>query len=165
MSYFTSGVWWAWTERYLVYMIALPIKKSVWQQGKVMKIFKLLENFIKFQKHFFFLLILSCTPAASPIGGRANCHLLLAIHWLWIRTSYDPTSNNSNYPFNWVCRKLKFWAYNSYMFIIELFKQENVHIFIFLAVLWYFIYASPIGGCSCIDQLCRFDWLYIVHPR
>lgn len=29
------------------------------------------------------------------------------------------------------------------LFINEIFKQENVHIFIFLAILWYFIYARP----------------------
>lgn len=44
---------------------------------------------------------------------------------------------------NRVCRKFtKFGASNS-MFINELLKLENVHIFIFLAVLWYFIYARP----------------------
>jgi len=41
------------------------------------------------------------------------------------------------------------------LFIIELFKQENVHIYIFLACFAVlYIFKSRVG-CSCIDQLER----------
>ncbi len=37
--------------------------------------------------------------AGCPKWGRADCHLLYVIHWLWMSTSYNPTLKNPNCPF------------------------------------------------------------------